>query len=180
MKNNDLENIKNDINNLEDITYLLTVDNVANLYEKEKLEEKEIEFIKSLDNYLSYIKDNYNLRKIEYFILADITLNNKYSNELLKNDIQEFRKIFLYNLYDNINYYSKFIDDNSSLYKLYLKLSEYDFEKDIIEIENIVKSIINDRNILVSNAFISHNEVINDDSFFIVIIDNLASKYFND
>ncbi len=179
MENSDLERIKveikNDVNNLEDISYLLTLDNIINLYEEAKNEKKEYEFINILDNYLSYIKNNYQLRKIEYPLLVDITISNEYSK--LENNETFFRKMFLSNFYENINYYSKFLDDNTYLHKLYLKLKEYDYDKDILEIEKIVKEIINNRNILVSNAFILHNEV-NNDKFLIVIIDSLIKKYF--
>ena len=180
MESKDLERIKeevkSDVNNFEDVIYLLTLDNIIKLYEDARNVKKEYEFIKVLDNYLSYIKNNYSLKKIEYPLLVDVTVPNEYSK--LEENENAFRKIFLTNFYENINYYSKFVDDNSSLYKLYLKFSEYDYDKDILEIEKIVKEIINDRNILVANAFISYREVNNDDNFFIVVIDNLIKKYF--
>ena len=181
MENNELERVKrevtNDVDNMEDIIYLLTLDNIINLYESAKNEKKEYEFIKSLDKYLNYIKDNYSLRKIEYIVLTDITLNNKSLSSIIGNE-SEYKKLFLFNFYDNVMYYSKFVEDDADLYKLGLEFSEYDFDKDIDKIENVVKSIINNRNTLISNAFISHNDIKKEDDYFIVLLDNLASKYY--
>ena len=104
MENNELERVKrevtNDVDNMEDIIYLLTLDNIINLYESAKNEKKEYEFIKSLDKYLNYIKDNYSLRKIEYIVLTDITLNNKSLSSIIGNE-SEYKKLFLFNFYDN-------------------------------------------------------------------------------
>ena len=57
MENNDFERIKkeikSDVNNFEDVIYLLTLDNIIKLYENARNVKKEYEFIKVLDNYLS-------------------------------------------------------------------------------------------------------------------------------
>lgn len=153
---------------------------------------KEEKFLENMDHYISYVKNNYFIDSIEMVLLIELSLNNKYSNILfsLKDFHQEnnydeyfdkFRKMFFYNLYNNIVHYSKYVDNNFAIKKMkkHLESLDYDNEKDIKEIEHILKLVIENRKNNIYNCFVPYKEVKRKEiNFYIHQIDWLLEDYY--
>lgn len=145
-----------------------------------------------MDHYISYVKDHYFIQHIELTLLIELTLKNKYNTILFDMDdyysngnymkyICEFKKMFLFNFYNNLHFYSMLVDNNSYINVLKERLSEYDFDDkdDIDEIEKIFISIFNNRKDNLYNSFILHNEC--DEKhydFYIQQIEWVISDYY--
>ena len=157
---------------------------------------KEEKFLENLDKYISYVRDKYFIEHIEQYLLIEMSLNNKYNDILYSLEdyhkeenyykfIDKYRKMFLFNFYDNIKFYSKYVDNISPIHTFLKQIKNYDFdnEKDIIELENIFIKIIRYRNNNLYNAFVPYNEVKKRDyDFYIfqiewILQDYLKNKY---
>lgn len=157
---------------------------------------KEEKFLENLDKYISYVRDKYFIEHIEQYLLIEMSLNNKYNDILYSLEdyhkeenyykfIDKYRKMFLFNFYDNIKFYSKYVDNISPIHTFLKQIKNYDFdnEKDIIELENIFIKIIRYRNNNLYNAFVHYNEVKRRDYYFYifqiewVLQDYLKNKY---
>lgn len=161
------------------------------LYGKDTITSEE-KFLENLDKYIGYVKDNYFIKHSELTLLIELTLNNKYNEILFEmDDFHEnenyikyhdaFRKMFLYNFYDNICFYSKFVNRYSSI-NLFLdeiKYLDFDDSEDIILIENYLSKIISNRFDNVYNSFIPYNEAEEKQyNFYIHQVDWVLSDYY--
>lgn len=140
------------------------------MYGKDKINSEE-KFLENLDHYISYVKDHYFIQHIELGLIIELTLKNKYNAILFDMDdyysdnnyvkyICEFKKMFLFNFYDNMCFYAMLVDNDSYIKTLKERLYKYDFddEDDIDEIEKVLIPIINNRKDNLYNSFIPHNE----------------------
>ena len=157
---------------------------------------KEEKFLENLDKYISYVKNHYfieHIEHIEQYLIIEMSLNNKYSEILYSLDdyhkeenyykfIDKYRKMFLFNFYNNINFYSKYADKISVIHTFKKQIMKYNFdnEKDIIELEKVFIKIISNRNNNLYNVFVPYNEVKKRDySFYIFQTEWLLQDYLN-
>lgn len=153
------------------------------------LEEK---FLENLDNYITYVKDNYFVNSIEQFILIELSLNNKYS-AILYSDIDfyndfnyqiyhnEYRKMFFYNLFENIKFFANLYKESDYLHSFFLELKDlnYNDNNDIIKIEKLLKKVIISRNNNLFNAFTYYKDVKKRDySFYFYQVEWVISEYY--
>lgn len=153
------------------------------------LEEK---FLENLDNYITYVKDNYFVNSIEQFILIELSLNNKYAN-ILYSDIDyyndfnyqiyhnEYKKMFFYNLFENIKFYANLYKESDYLHRFSLELKDlnYNDNKDIVKIEKLLKNVIIKRNNNLFNAFTYYKDVKKRDySFYFYQVEWVISEYY--
>ena len=161
------------------------------LYGKKVITGEE-KFLENLDKYIGYIRDRYLIDHIELTILIEISLSNKYNkilfdmddyhqNQNYKKYHDAFRKMFLFNFYDNIRFYSKYVDKNEAI-NLFLdetKNLDFDTPKDIILLENIFIKIFNNRHSNLFNSFIPNNEVDEDKyDFYVNQVNWVLSDYY--
>ena len=150
------------------------------LYGKKVITSEE-KFLENLDKYIGYIKDRYLIQHIELLILIEMSLSNKYNSILFdmsdyhhnQNYIKyhdAFRKMFLFNFYDNIRFYSKYVDkyDSINLFLDETKDLDFDDPKDIILLENIFIKVFNNRFDNLFNSFVPNNEVDEDKYYFYI------------
>lgn len=140
-------------------------------YGKDEITTEE-KFLENLDNYISYVKNHYFINNIEQFLLLELSLENKYST-ILYSDVDfyncdnysiyhnEYRRLFLYNFYKNILFFSKLEPSNENFYTIKKDLKNLDFDDsvDILKIENILKSIIINRNNNLFNSFVDNKKI---------------------
>lgn len=161
------------------------------VYEKNVITTEE-KFLENLDRYVGYVRDNYYVDHIEQLALIELSLTSKYSDVLFSerdfhtNDnykyyYDQFRKMFMDNLYQNAFYLKEFCDTNSAIEKFINKCKNYNYddENDIIKIEKIFKKIINKRKNNLFNAFIPYSEY-NENSFgfYGFQVEWVLSEYF--
>ena len=92
----------------------------------------------------------------------------------------EFRKLFLYNLIENISFYSKYADSSSQIVRVNNYLKSKNIDENLLEIENLFKNIINQRNNNIINCFIPHNEVKkNSYQFYMMQIEWMLDDYYS-
>ena len=95
-------------------------------------------FLENLNKYIGYVRDHYFINHIELFCLIETSLTNKYTKclfELKDYHVDEnyeyyhdmFRKMFMFNFYDNIFYFSNWVDEDSSIKKFVNKFKDYNF-----------------------------------------------------
>ena len=95
-------------------------------------------FLENLNKYIGYVRDHYFINHIEQFCLIETSLTNKYTKclfELKDYHVDEnyeyyhdmFRKMFMFNFYDNIFYFSNWVDEDSSIKKFVNKFKDYNF-----------------------------------------------------
>ena len=163
------------------------------LFGRDKISGEE-KFIENLDDYIGYVKDHYHIQHNELTCVLEETLKSKYSKILFNmkdihkkdNYIQfhdSFRKMFLFNLYDNIRFYSKFSDSRSFTNILLDEIKEYNFYKpeDAIKLEKLFIKIINNRKDNLFNSFVHHSEVREDQyNFFANQIEWLIGDYYKE
>ena len=129
-------------------------------------------FLYNLDRYICYVRDNYLINHAELQAILPMTLDNKYSDILLsqldfhKDSNYEyyydgFKKMFLYNFYENINYYYNNTSGFLTLKRFKTQIESYDFnnKNDISTIEKLFIKVINNRKNNLYVAFIPHDEV---------------------
>lgn len=129
-------------------------------------------FLENLNKYIGYVRDHYFINHIEQFCLIETSLTNKYTKclfELKDYHVDEnyeyyhdmFRKMFMFNFYDNIFYFSNWVDEDSSIKKFVNKFKDYNFndKKDILEIEKEFIKIIANRKDNFINAFLHHSKM---------------------
>ena len=129
-------------------------------------------FLENLNKYIGYVRDHYFVNHIEQFCLIETSLTNKYTKclfELKDYHVDEnyeyyhdmFRKMFMFNFYDNIFYFSNWVDEESSIKKFVNKFKDYNFndKKDILEIEKEFIKIIANRKDNFINAFLHHSKM---------------------
>ena len=129
-------------------------------------------FLENLDKYIGYVRDHYFINHIEQFCMIETSLSNKYTKCLFElkdyhndenynyyNDM--YRKMFIFNFYDNIFYFSNYVDDKSSIKKFVNKFKDYNFDNkdDILIIEKEFIKIITNRNNNLINSFVHHSEI---------------------
>lgn len=137
-----------------------------------KIISKKIMFLGNLNRYIEYIRNNYLININELVIIIDLTLRNKFVDILFSDldyfednnsfeYVENFRKMFLYNLYNNVKFYSKYVNTSSIINKFYKILSEYDFNdnNDILKIEELIIKLINKKKKNISDIFIPYNEI---------------------
>lgn len=169
-----------------------TIKLTSNLaYGKDVITHEE-KFLGNLDKYIGYVRDHYHIDHIEQDMLIELSLTNKYSEILYclddfhKNQnytkfFDGYRKMFLYYFYDNIVYYSNYVDNNSPINKLLNKIKSYSFDndEDIIEIEKVLIPIINNRKDNIYQSCIPHNEIEElKYNFYINQIEWIISDYY--
>lgn len=151
---------------------------------------KEEKFLDVLDKYIWFVKNNYYIETVEQRLIIELSLKNKYSKILYSlNDyhkgqsynkfIAEFMKMFWFNFYNNIMHFSKSVNSDSSISNLMKKIENFDFEKDIIEIDRIFKPIICNRNNNLVNSFKPYKEIANRDyNFFLNQVDWVIEDFY--
>ena len=149
-------------------------------------------FLENLDKYIGYIRNNYLINYTELSMIIEVSLNNKYSKILFSQEdyyqnenyniyTNQYRKMFLFNFYDNICFYSKIVSKESSINKFLQEIKQYNFddEKDIVEIEKIFIKIINNRKYDLYNAFVPYRLVNeNNYEFYSFQIEWIISDYY--
>lgn len=129
-------------------------------------------FLYNLDRYICYVRDTYFINHAELQAILPLTLNNKYSKILLSKDdfhkdfnylnyYNEFRRMFLFNIYENVFFYNEHTSGFLSLKRFATQIENYNFDdnKDILKLENIFIQIINNRNNNLYNSFVSYREI---------------------
>ena len=181
-----------------EIYRLFSYENLPKLIKKIKMEEVKLNstllygrdiitteerFLENLNKYIGYVRDHYFVNHIEQFCLIETSLTNKYTKclfELKDYHVDEnyeyyhdmFRKMFMFNFYDNIFYFSNWVDEDSSIKKFVNKFKDYNFndKKDILEIEKEFIKIIANRKDNFINAFLHHSKMKERDYNFYHII----------
>lgn len=120
-------------------------------------------FIKMLDSYINYIKNNYLINTDDFIMVINYSLQNKYNEVLIKKSdkdyfYDDFKKLFLYNIVSNIKYYSKhkkfyYI----SVLNIFLKDKNMNNDYDIECIEKLFINIINSSKEDLTFLFIPYN-----------------------
>ena len=152
----------------------------------------EEKFLEVLNMYIGYVKDNYFIEHMEQLYLIELSLYNKYSDVLFstleyskdKNYEyyeDQFRKMFIYNLYENILFLEEFASENSYIKQFINKFNNINFDsfEDSIKLEKFIKKIIKKKNYCIFNSFISYKEY-NDKTFdfYYSQVNDLLSLYF--
>lgn len=153
---------------------------------------KEEKFLENLNMYIGYVKDNYFIEHMEQLYIIELSLSNKYSDILLstleytkdKNYEyyeDQFRKMFIYNLYENILFLGEFASVNSYIKQFISKFKNINFDSidDSIKLEKFIKKIISKKNYCIFNSFIPFKEY-NDKTFdfYYSQVNDLLSLYF--
>lgn len=133
---------------------------------------KEERFLENLDHYITYVKNHYFINSIEQYMLIELSLKTKYANILFEendyhNDgnfykyFDNYRKMFFYNFYENLKFYSRWSNKYSYINRLLEDLSKLKFNdaKDMIEIEKILTRVFYVRKDNLYQANIPHKEV---------------------
>lgn len=153
---------------------------------------KEERFLENLDHYITYVKNNYYMNSIEQYMLIELSLKNKYADILFEekdyhnnqnyyNYFDKFRKMFFWNFYDNLKYYSKQSNKHSYIKRLLEELEGLDFDdsEDIIKIEKILSRVFFTRKSNLYQANIPHDEVVRDNSnFYLEQIEWVIRDYY--
>lgn len=161
------------------------------IYGKNSISEEE-KFLENLDKYIEYVKNHYFIDYMEQLLIIEESLKSKYANILFSlkdfhsdNNYEEyhdsFRKMFFYNFYSNICFFSKMLEQNSYTRKLYdeLKKYNYDNKNDMLLIEKKLSKVIISRNNNLYNAFVDHAMVIKESiSFYMIQIEWIISDYY--
>lgn len=151
-------------------------------------------FLENLDKYIGYVRDHYFINHIEQFCMIESTLNNKYAKCLFElkdyhndenynyyNDM--YRKMFLFNFYDNIHYFSNFVDDESSLKKFVSAFKDYKFDNknDILVIEKEFIKLLTKRSNNLFNSFLHHSEIKQRDyNFYICQLEWVLDDFYKE
>lgn len=131
----------------------------------------EEKFLENLDNYITYVKNHYYINNVEQLMIIELSLENKYSS-ILYSDIDfynganyeeyhdAYRKMFFYNFYKNILFYSN-SEDNRYCFKVKQELNNlnYDNSKDILKIEELFERIIINRKNNLFNGFVDYKKI---------------------
>lgn len=131
----------------------------------------EEKFLENLDNYITYVKNHYYINNVEQLMIIELSLENKYSS-ILYSDIDfynganyeeyhdAYRKMFFYNFYKNILFYSN-SEDNRYCFKVKQELNDlnYDNSKDILKIEELFERIIINRKNNLFNGFVDYKKI---------------------
>lgn len=154
---------------------------------------REEKFLENLNNYIGYVKKTFHINYIEELLIIDITLSNKYSEILYSiKDYHEddnyyyyinyYKKMFLYNFIQNVLFFDKYVDCNSSIHLFALDISKYDFddETELNTLEKIVQNIIKVRNDNLYDSFIPFNEIKKRSyDFYIIKLEMILDDYYN-
>ena len=93
---------------------------MINTYELKKLNLNHFNQI-ILDNYITFLKYNFNIDNNELLIIVYLTTQNKYNkvlyNKTNKDYTNSFIKMFMFNYYNNIKYLKKIIKINKRSFK---------------------------------------------------------------
>lgn len=155
---------------------------------------KEEKFIENLDKYIGYIKDNYHISHYELPLLIELSLKNKYSDILFSLEdyhegenyhkfIDGFRKMFLFNIVNNAHFYVERTTIISSIRYFISDISKYNFnnKEDIIEIEKIMKRILNNKKDNIYDAYVPHTEVKSRDyDFYTLKLEMVLNSYYEE
>ena len=154
-------------------------------------------FLENLDHYITYVKDTYNMGSIEQFLLIEVSLDNKYAKKCLLTlkDFHEdnnyleyfnyFRRMFLYNIYNNILYFHSKDKHNEycEINRAYNEIKNYDFDNDndILVLERMVIDIVRIRNNNLFNAFDLYKKIRKDENieFYMHQLEWVLSDYYN-
>lgn len=160
-------------------------------YGKDEITTEE-KFLENLDNF-SYVKNHYFINSIEQLILIELSLENKYSSILYSNiDYYNcdnyslyhdaYRRMFFYNFYENILFFSKIEPLSNDLINIRreLKNLNYNVSKDMIEIEKILKAIIINRSNNLFNAFTKYKDIKKRDyQFYSSQVEWIVADYYD-
>lgn len=157
---------------------------------KRKFITKEEKFLEILDQYITYVKNNYFLNNQEQRLLIEESLKNDYVSILLSLEdpytkyedfIKEFKKLFFYNFYSNIKLFSKSVPKGSSLYILYDDIKDFNYDKHIDILETLFREIIKIRKNNLFNSFIYTDEIDNKSyDFYMQQVNWVIDDYLND
>lgn len=148
-------------------------------------------FLLILDKYIGYVRDNYNIKHYELIFVLEETLKNKYNRCLFFNIniysdykyfIAEFRKMFLYNIFNNTKLFYKISNGKlvgiKRAYK-YLKNKSLDNLTDLNYIENFFIEIINNRRDNIFYCFKDSTSIKKDNfNFYINALEWLYEDYY--
>lgn len=154
---------------------------------------KEERFLENLDHYITYVKNHYYMNTVEQFMIIEMSLKTKYADILfLEKDFHDdqnyqeyfdkFRKMFFFNFYNNLIYYSKFTDKDSYIKRLLNTLNGlyYENNADMLKIESILAKVFFVRKDNLYNANIPHNETVKDaNNFYLQQIEWVIKDYYN-
>ena len=154
---------------------------------------KEEKFLENLDNYISFIKDNYFLDSWEILCLIEVSLENKYSEILFcEEDFYDlnirykyeksFKRMFMYNLYSNAYYLEEYVDNYTSIKKFTDKFRNMDIDNDenLEKIDFVFKKIIGKRKNNLFNSFVPYTEYNEKNLYFYAQqVDWVLSEYFD-
>lgn len=149
-------------------------------------------FLSNLDRYISYVKNHYFVDSIEQYMLIELSLDNKYADVLFDERdfhseenyyfyFDKFRKMFFFNLYENIMFFKNKFANDSNLYKMSKLLKKYKYSdaEDILTIENILSRTIMLRYSNLVNAFNYYKNINKRDfDFYGYQVEWLVSQYF--
>jgi len=153
---------------------------------------KEEKFLENLDKYISYVKEHYFFNPVEQILIIEMSLENKY-NEILysledfhteesyNKYTDSFRKMFFYNFYENICYYSKMDNGISYIKQMSKELKKYDYdnEEDMKIIEQKFKRVLYIRNNNIYNSFVHYKDSKDVESkFYFHCLDWVLSEYY--
>lgn len=152
----------------------------------------EEKFLENLNGYIGFVKDNYFIEHVEQLYLIELSLSNKYSEVLFsileytadenyKYYDNQFKRMFLYNFFNNIVLLEKYASEESDIRKFINKYQNYNFDsdEDIEKFERIFKKINSKRENGLFNAFVIIDE--NDENtlnFYLFEVERLLKKYF--
>ncbi len=153
---------------------------------------KEERFLENLDHYIYFVKNNYFIESNEQFIMLEMSLKNKYSKILFCDKdfhhdrnyemyFNEFRRMFFYNYYNNLKYYSKKSKDRTYTKQLLedIKKYNYDDDEDILEIEKVLSRVFNTRKRNLCNANILYSETrLENFQFYSEQVEWVAREYY--
>ena len=161
------------------------------IYGRDVISSEE-KFLYNLNKYIGYVKNNYFMEHEEQLYLIELSLSNKYSDvlfSLLEYNTEEscnyyddqFRKMFLYNFYNNIFLFEKYSNEYSAIKKFVNMFKDYNFdsEEDVKKVEVIFKEINTKRRKWLFNIFLPSNEF--DDKyleFYFYQLEDLLEQYF--
>lgn len=156
---------------------------------------KEEKFLENLDHYITYVKNTYHIDCIEQLLLLEMGLDNKYAEKCLLSlkDFHDeenyneyfnyFRRMFLFNIFNNIQYYHFEDEGSEAINRAYNELDKYDFnsDNDILFIERMFIDVFKARDNNLFNAFDSHKKIRNNEQlpFYITQLEWVLSDYYN-
>ena len=153
---------------------------------------REERFLENLDHYISYVRNHYYFELNEQFIIIENSLKNKYADILLSDKdfhkdnnydmyFNGFRRMFFYNYYNNLKYYSKKSDKSSYIRRLLDDLDKYDYDdnEDILEIEKILSKVFITRKSNLCNANILYSDTMDQNySYYLEQVEWVARDYY--